>query len=314
MATTSVVSASDGPRTTVSDLVANPLWIPTALKEDMTDIFLSEALFRNGGANPSGVVAYSEGDPSFLDSDVQQVAEFGEIPVSAGRKGTPKTAFAVKKALGVRISLEMVRENNVREVDRQLKALSKTFRLANDLSAKALLTSAAVPTLAVSAAWDTTNGKPRKDLAKAIEQISIAAPAVADGGSAYEFYGFEPDTIVMHPGLRATLLDNDNILKVYQGNLADRSIAYTGALPEQLFGLNVVVSRTFPIDKVLVLERGTVGFYSDTWPLEFTPLYAEGNGPNGGPTQSWRSDASHKRAIALDQPKAALWLTGVVTP
>ena len=40
-------------------------------------------------------------------------------------------------------------------------------------------------------------------------------------------------------------------------------------------------------------------------------MYPEGNGPNGGPTESYRSDASYKRAIAVDQPKAAMWLTGV---
>jgi hypothetical protein len=64
---------------------------------------------------------------------------------------------------------------------------------------------------------------------------------------------------------------------------------------------------------VLILERGTVGFYSDTRPLQFTAMYPEGNGPNGGPTESYRSDASHKRAIAVDQPKAAIWITGITS-
>ena len=76
----------------------------------------------------------------------------------------------------------------------------------------------------------------------------------------------------------------------------------------------MIQSRTFPADKALILERGTVGFYSDTRPLQFTALYPEGNGPNGGPRETWRSDASHKRVMGLDQPKAAIWLTGLVTP
>ena len=156
-----------------------------------------------------------------------------------------------------------------------------------------------------------TSGKPRTDLAKAIEQISTAAP---DEATEDEYFGFEPDTIVLHPGLLATLMDNEQILKVYQGNVANESIAYTGAIPAQIMGLNVIKSRTFPADKALILERGTVGFYSDTRPLQFTALYPEGGGPNGGPRETWRSDASHKRAIGLDQPKAALWLTGLVTP
>nr|WP_280244166.1 hypothetical protein [Nocardia abscessus] len=310
MATT-LVSVSDGSRLTVSDLVKNPLFIPTKLKELMENQFISEALLRNGGKNDSGVVKFREGDPTFLDDDVQDVAEFGEIPVSSGQLGIPRVAFAVKKALGIRVSKEMIDENDLDAVNKQMTGLRNTFIRANDRGAKTLLQSPAVPTMAVSAAWDDPAGKPRTDIAKAIEEITTAAPAEATED---EYYGFEPDTIVVHPGLLATLMDNEQILKVYQGNVANESIAYTGAIPGTIMGLNVIKSRTFPADKALILERGTVGFYSDTRPLQFTTLYAEGGGPNGGPRETWRSDASYKRALGLDQPKAALWLTGLVTP
>lgn len=307
----SIVSVSDGNRLTVSDLVKNPLFIPTKLKELIENQFISEALFRDAGPNPSGVVGYREGDPTFLDDDVQDVAEFGEIPVSSGQLGIPRMAYAVKKALGVRVSKEMIDENDIDAVNKQMTGLKNTFIRANDRGAKTLLQSTAVPTMPVSTAWDATGGKPRTDLARGIEQISTAAPAEATED---EYYGFSPDTLVVHPGLLATLMDNDQILKIYNGNVANESIAYTGAIPGQLMGLTVIQSRTFPIDKALILERGTVGFYSDTRPLQFTELYPEGGGPNGGPRETWRSDASHKRAMGLDQPKAALWLTGLVTP
>lgn len=304
----SIVSVSDGSRFTVSDLVKQPLFIPTKLKELMENQFISEALLRNGGKNAAGTVAFREGDPTFLDDDVQDVAEFGEIPVSSGQLGIPRVAFAVKKALGIRVSKEMIDENDIDAVNKQINGLKNTFIRANDRGAKALLTSASVPTLAVTNAWTAALGKPRTDIAKAIEQISTAAPAEATED---EYFGFMPDTIVVHPGLLATLMDNEQILKVYNGNVANESIAYTGAIPGELMGLKVIQSRSFPVNKALILERGTVGFYSDTRPLQFTALYPEGNGPNGGPTESWRSDASHKRALGLDQPKAALWLTGL---
>lgn len=308
---TTLVSVSDGNRMTVADLVKNPLFIPTKLKELMENQFISEALFRNGGKNEAGIVAYREGDPMFLDSDVQDVAEFGEIPVSSGQLGLPKVAFATKKALGVRVSKEMIDENDIDAVNKQMNGLKNTFIRANDRAAKALLTSAAVPTMAVSAAWDNASGKPRTDIAKGVEKIATAAPSNA---TADEAWGFAPDTIVMHPGLLSVLMDNDQILKVYNGNVANESIAYTGAIPGEIMGLKPIQSRSFPIDRVLLLERGTIGFYSDTRPLQFTGLYAEGGGPNGGPRETWRSDASQKRAIGLDQPKAGLWLTGVTTP
>ena len=311
MAGNSIVSVGDGGRFTVSDLVKNPLFIPTKLKEMIENQFIAETLLRNAGKNEGGVVAYHEGDPTFTEDDVQALAEFGEIPVTTVRGGVPRTAHSILNSLAVRVTKQMIDKNQIDLVNKQITALKNTFIRFNDRQAKALFESAAVPTLPVPAAWDGPNGKPRTDLARAIEQIATAAPTDA---TADEYYGFEPDTIIVHPGLLATLMDNEQILKVYQGNVANESIAYTGAIPGELMGLTVLKSRTFPIDKVLLLERGTVGFYSDTRLLQFTPTYPEGNGPNGGPRETWRTDATHERAVALDQPKAALWLTGLVTP
>lgn len=309
-----IVSISDGPRITVSELIKNPLFVPTKLMELMKNQFISEALFRNAGGNPSGVVAYNEGNPSFLEDDIADVAEFGEIPVSAGARGLPRVAFAVKKALGIEISKEMIDENKIGLVNDQMTQLRNTFIRANDRSAKTLLQSPVIPTIAVATPWTNTAGKPRTDIATAIETITTAAPTdwPQGIGSPDEYYGFLPDTIVMHPGLLATLIDNDQFMKVYISNpLSPQSPAYVGALPAQVMGLDVIQSRTFPLDRVLILQRNVVGFYSDTRPLQFTQLYPEGNGPNGGPRETWRSDASHKRAIAVDQPKAAVWLTAV---
>jgi hypothetical protein len=68
---------------------------------------------------------------------------------------------------------------------------------------------------------------------------------------------------------------------------------YVGALPDVVLGFNVLLVADVPDrTRVFILERGTVGFYSDTRPLQFTAMYPEGNGPNGGPTESYRSDAS----------------------
>jgi len=307
---TPIVSANDGGRLTVSDIVANPLFVPTKLQQLLANQFISETLFRDAGSNPNGVAIYREGDPMFLDDDIATVSEFGEIPVSSGRRGVPHTAFATKNALGIRISKEMIDENNIGEVNRQIVALANTFIRFNDRAAKAILTSNVIPTIPVTTAWDVSGGKPRTDIVNAYQTVTVAKPSWA---TTDETYGFVPDTLVAHPGLLATLMDNDDILRVYNGNIANESMAYTGKFPGQLYGMDIIQSRTFPIDQVLLLQRGVVGFYSDTRSLQFTGLYPEGNGPSGGPTESWRSDASQKRLLAADQPQAAVWLTGVVS-
>jgi hypothetical protein len=312
MPTTPVVVSSDGPRFTVADLIGNPLAIPTKLKERMANIFISTTLLRNAGGNNNGLVSYTEGDPSFLDTDVQDVAEFAEIPVAAGRMGVPRIAVGTKRALGVRVSREMRDRNKIDAVNKQMTQLANTFERADDNVIKALLGSAAVPTLPVDEPWDTAEGNPRLDLALARKEVTRAAPDADAGGSAQEWYGFRPDTVVINDGLLPVLMDNEKFLKVYQGNVADMSVELKGELPDRIFGMQVVTSMAFPDDKILLLQRGVVGFYSDERPLEFTGLYPEGGGPNGGPTESWRSDASHIRVYGLDQPKAAIWLTDIV--
>ncbi|SIC97603.1 phage major capsid protein [Mycobacteroides abscessus] len=314
MPTTPIVSISDGPRLTVSDMVGNPLFIPTKIKELLTNVFITQTLFRNGGGNKNGLVAYRQGDPIFLDGEPEDVAEFGEIPVAAGRKGTALFAVANKKGLGVRVSKEMRDEDDIDSVNLQITQLVNTFKRSDDRVFRALTQSSAVPTMAVSAAWDTANGNPRGDIARAIEKVINAAPSIAEGGSAEEWYGFQPDTMVMNPGLLPVLLDNDKFNKVYQGNVANEHIAYTGKLPGKVYDLDILGARGYPTDRIWIGQKGVTGFYSDTRPFQVTGLYPEGNGPNGGPTESFRCDATRKTAYALDQPKAGIWLTGLVTP
>lgn len=314
MARTGVVSISDGPRTSVADMIGAPMMVPTKMKELMTKVFISESILRNAGPNPSGLVGYSEGDPTFLVGDVENVAEFAEIPVTYGEMGVPRVAVANKQGLGIRISREMRDENRIGAVNKQMTQLKNTFKRADDRALRAMLLSPAVPTMPVAAAWDTANGDPRLDLALGIKEITFATPNADANASNEEWAGFEPDTIILNPGILPVLMANEKFNKVYNGNVAGDSLLLTGQLPGSIYGKTIIGSMSFPEDRILICERGTIGFYSDTRPLEFTGVYPEGNGPNAGPTETWRSDMTHKRAMALDQPKAGLWLTGLVTP
>ena len=126
--------------------------------------------------------------------------------------------------------------------------------------------------------------------------------------------GYEADTTVFPTSITPVVLDNEDFLKVYRGNIAGESIAYKGKLPSDVLGMLALTARFWPSDRVLVTQRKTVGFYTDPRPLEVTPMYPEGNGPNGGPTEAHRTDATMKRAMGIDQPKAACWIAGVKTP
>ncbi len=308
-----IVSVSDGPQITVSELIKNPLFIPTKMLEMLEggNAFLANQVFRNAGANDSGVVTYRQNDPLFLDTDIQDLAEFGEIPVGATSLGDPRVAFGVMKALGVRVSKQMVDKNNIDLVNKQMVGLKNTFLRGNDRAFRALAADPSVPVTVVPATWAST-GKPRSDVMRAIEAIAAAAPSGLPTSQADSFFGFEADTFVGHPSQLINLAENTNFNYVYNGNVASEAPDYTGQLPTQLFGLNVVLARTWPLDRVLICQKDVFGFYSDSRPLQFTALYPEGGGPNGGPRESWRSDATQERAMGIDQPKAAMWLTGLI--
>lgn len=296
-----------GRKITVDDIRRNPLFLPARILELLDGQFIDDILLRYEG--DASTVAFEEGASLFLDDEVQEMIEFEEIPVAGYQRGLPRVAIATKKGLGVRISEDMKRENNVAAVNRQVTALVNTMIRARFLAMRQLVMNPAIPTIAASAAWDTASGKPRRDLAAAAEVVASAGDDSVDTTENYE-----ADTTVMPGSITPILMDNDDFLKVYGGNLASENIAYTGKLPQDVLGMLGLKARFWPKDRVLVCQRKTIGFYTDPRPLEVTPLYPEGNGPNGGPTESHRVDATMKRGMGIDQPLAACWITGVVTP
>lgn len=306
-----VLSVSDGPQTTTADLVAQPLVIPARVLSLLADgnAFLSSTILRNGGRNASSILRFEESTPLYLDDDLEDVAEFDEIPVGAGQRGLPRIAVAIKKGRGIRISKEMVDENDLADVNRQVTQLANTLVRADERALRAALSNPAIPTIPAGAAWTSSSARQRDDILNALEVIGSAAPAATQGDDVFGFIG---DTIVMNSGVTNLLGKSDTFNAVYRGGgPTSEDVAYTGKLPNQIVGLDPLQTRSWPTDRVLVCERGTVGVYSDTRPMQITGMYPEGNGPNGGPTESWRSDATRKRAVGVDQPLAACWITGI---
>jgi hypothetical protein len=76
----------------------------------------------------------------------------------------------------VRVSKEMIDENQIGQVNDQMLQLRNTFVRANDRAVKALLQSAVVPTTAVPKAWTDTTSNPRVDIALAMAAIESARP------------------------------------------------------------------------------------------------------------------------------------------
>jgi hypothetical protein len=306
-----VGSISDGSATTVRDLIGAPMMIPARIIDMLNNAFLTDVIFRDAGRNSNGLVGFEADTPLFLAGDVEDVSEFAEIPVAIGQRGVPRIAVGVKRGLGVRVSREMRDENKMDDVNRQLRQLVNTMVRAEERALRALLLATPnIPSIAATAAWTATTGsKVRHDIAAAQEKIASARPA--SSVSTEDFMGFEADTLILPGNITPALLDNEEFLKVYSGTAAQENIQYTGRLPGDVLGLAPLKTRFWDPTRVLVLQRGEIGFRSDTRPLEATGLYGEGGGPNGGPTESWRSDTTRKRVLGVDQGLAACWITGI---
>lgn len=303
-------SYSDGPRTTVNDFIKDPLVIPQLVLSMVEHEFVAESLFRPAGNTDSGVVKYYESTPLFADRGPSVRAEYGEVEVVPTSLGAPKSAFAEERALAIMVSDEMQRRNNVDRVNQQLTQVRNSMVLSWDTTALNLLVSNAAHVITASAPWNqvTAGGEPtsniRDDIIDAVHEIENAV----SGTNQDSPFGFEADTMVINKVTKTNLfksLDyNDDI---FRGNIADQNIRYRGLLPNKIFDLDVMVSRTVPPGKVIIMQRGRAGFIADELPMQATPLYRD------EPRKSWRSDVQRASAMGVDQPKAIAVIDGVGT-
>jgi hypothetical protein len=311
---TPIIGVQDGPRLAVSQLVKQPTVIQRRILSMMNQMFLVDALLRKGNDAPSGAVLYYETTPLFTTDSPVVIDEFGEIPTTNGTMGIPKVVKTVMRAMGLRVSKRMIDRNNVDAVNSQLLQIRNTMiRAWEDAFLSALIANASVQTMTTDTYWGASGSHIRKDVNSAKFLIANAS-ADGNGQNGTNKLGYVADTLVISTSTQTDFLDSNEVSLPYVGNIADENLLYTGKLPNKFLGLDVVVSwrlDTYANGTAIVLERMTLGGISDERGLYATPLYPEGNGPNGGPTESWRSDTGRMSAIFLDQPLAAVVISGV---
>lgn len=308
-----LTSAFGGDTLTVDEMVNDPTYIAERVLENLDGAFLEEALFRNGGTN-DGVVAYREAAAPYLNDNSEEVAEFAEIPVSDLNRGKLKSIIGVKTALAIRVSWEMQRFNKIDLLTLQTTALQNTMIENGVNSALAAFDNANIPTLGVGTNWEDNAAEPMRDIRQAKRLISLAkSDKPADEPDAPErLMGYRPDIIVLNEATLDLALFHDNVQKFYNGNAAVENPVYQGIQPSTLGGLRVVTSAFIPEGDCYIMQSGTAGFVSEAEPLTLTPLYSEsGENGFGGSRMSHRVDAFRHRVVAIDNPKAAVKLTGI---
>lgn len=311
MASTPIISVQDGPRITLAQLAKSPTVIPRRQLDMMDNQFLVDAVLRKADDAPSGAVIYFESTPLYSTDDPQVMDEFGMIPVTSGLLGLPKVVRTVRRALGLRVSKTQIDRNSVQQVTTQMVQIRNTMvRAWEDALFSALLASTQINTMATNQPWGSASSHIRSDVNAAKFIIKNAASDTAGN----QKFGYVADTLVIHIETEFDFLNSSEVSTPYVGNIADENLKYTGKLPNKFLGLDVLVSWrlwNYAPNGALVLQRNLLGGISDERPLQATPMYGEGNGPNGGPTESFRSDITRSSAIFIDNPRCACLITGV---
>lgn len=302
--TTPVQYSNSGPRITVNDAIRSPMLIARRMLRLIQNQFVMETVLRRAGGAEGGVIAFEESTPLFAADDAAIVEEGGEIPLTTGMRGKPRSVHTIKMARGVEITREMRDRQRIDLLNQNMTQVRNTFVRTWDLRMfKALETHPDVPVIPAGTVWATSTVI--RDVV--FDAQEVITQQVADPvNRPADFLGFAPDTMVMPVSAHYDLLRNVDFSKIYEGgNIADRNIRYTGRLERQMFGMNILVSRTMAPGKVLILERETVGGWSDERPMEVGPTYPDPD------REVWRANAVRRTGIFIDQPKAAAWITGV---
>ena len=304
-----VTGAFSGQTITVDALVKDPTYIRNHILEDLDKSFLEEALFRNGGPN-DGIVAFTEATAPFMLDDDETVAEYGEIPLTTWNDGKIRSLIGTKTALGFEISREQRKFNKIDRVNQGVTNLKNTMTRSSVNASLAAFESANVPVFNVTKSWEADDANPLADLRAAKRMISQAKTDDERGA----LFGYKPNTLVISEAALDSALFHDSTLRFFNGNAALDNPVFKGITNQILSNLRIVTSSWLEEETIIVLESGTVGFYSDADPLTVTDLYSP-NGENGygGSTQSWRVDAFRNRIIAVDNPKAAVRIEGALS-
>lgn len=304
MPTANRTYSGTGPRITVNSMIKDPLLIRQRFLQMAQQQFIMDTLLRRVPPADAGVLVYHESTPLFTDDDAAVVAEGAEIPLVQGQDGVPKAAYTIKTALGIEITREARDRNRVDLVTQRMTQVKNTIvrhwerRLFDALNA-------AVPagnTITLAAGkewWDSGTDNTATVRENIIDAMQLVREAVVPNQGTDAFLGFEPDTIVLSTRIATAIMKDDEFRKVYEGSpLASQNPFYTGQLQRQAFGLNWITSRFMNDDYVFVLERNTVGGYSDERPLSVSPTYPDND------RETWRSNVVRRTAVFVDQPLA----------
>ena len=307
----------DSPQWTVGTMVKKPTLIPNIVVQAVKDNLIADLLLRPGPAAPGGAVQYQEQVVFSSIREDEIIAEFAEIPSTQADVTVPAVVATQKRGIGLKISKEMETRNDVGRVAEEMRLareqlirgwnrifFQSVYRNANILTMNASRQATGGWTVdVVPSAGLSPTASIRKDIANA--QYLMSNQQI-QGARDNDRYGFEPDTMIVHPSLMPILLDSEEVNKVFDHSPATTiSPRYTMSFPTKFGELDIVKSWEVLPNHVFVAKRKTMGFISDEWPLSGSPTsYDESR-------QTYSTYFTRRSVCAVDAPKSVVLINGV---
>lgn len=299
MALTPYTSSQSGARITVNSWLKDPARIQAYMLSLLDQGFLADAVLRSGGSAPSGVVRYEETTPIYSDATVTNRAEGAEVPVATVSRGAPVSAYSQDKSLRYVITDEMQRRNQMDLANQGITQVVNTIIKAFDDMFITTTLAAPISSQAASAVWATTSTDVRGDILAAAKKIEGAQDS--QGAE----LGYLADTLIVNRATKFDLINNTTFNAPLTYNLANENLRYTGKLPNQVLGFDVLFSPRVPSGTAILCQRNSCGAIFDEVGLTVMPMEEDRK------TLSWYSIVRRVSAIAIDQPKAICKITGV---
>lgn len=299
-------SIHDGVQYTVSELMGAPEIFIKPILEFLTDWDLTSAIFEDVGPN-NGSVGYEKDVAPFALDGLETIAEFAEYPATITVTGEKIMAAAEKEGRWLDFSYEMRDENKVDQVNRALTQFRNAAAYSNYERLKSVLDKGGIGTVAAAATWKTKSADVFGDVDKAIDKIADAE--IPSEMKKEATYGFDPTTMIVPRSKASAFVKTEELRSAYEGNLDQSNPAfagYKGVTARGFNGLQIIIPKFWYKDKILVLdENNKPGLVSHTKRLEMTGPYDDPRRDKVG------YKLSQKRILAVHNPKAAAWITGV---
>lgn len=291
----------------VDEMLANPSFLPEIFKESFNGEEALRLFFRDVNSN-SNVIAYREATATYLEDEVENIAEYGEIPVSDPTAGEWLTKPIEKSGIGLRVSWEQRNDNDADAVLRELNARQNTLLRKDARDALSALNAAPIQELQVTTAWNN-GGNASSDLLDAQELVLGAEDAEG------HYYEYVPNVLWANPMTLTVIKRDPEMLKLYIGDMASQNPLFK-AIADQplLFGqIQLVSDFSVPKGTLFLGSEGVTGARVQREERQITDFYAErGESSLGGANMSYRSDAVHRRNFIIDNPKSVVKITGAV--